>query len=540
MVLGLFVVYVGLSFLNDTHGFLGTDTGGKVATLRVMDQQGRLDPDLKYWAEQWDPNGTLHPLFYTFHWGTRWMNATTLPVLYAALPLYEALGYRGALVLPMLGSVAAALAARALAQRLGSKHPDRVFWVVGLASPLTVYALDFWEHSIGVALLLWAGVALVDAVGRRSWKLAFVAGVLFGAAFSLRTEALVYAAVAGAFAAWIAWRRAGPACVARLGAAMAGGALLSVGLDALLDQATVGRLIRLSRAGGAAAGAGGSGGTVPGSRISDAIATTVNLRASLDGAAYLQGAVLLLCLVMVVARFRRGSAEPDRRLLVGYGAVIALLYLTRFHEGPGFVPGLFAATPIAAVALVCGWQTPLRRTLTIAALSALPLVWIFQFVGGAAPQWAGRYELPTTIVLLIVGAVGLEALPRWLARSFIGLSVGVTLFGVVWLGQRSHDVGEASRAVNRLPQPVLVSSDAHLFREMGGSYDPSARRLTAVTRADQDRAATVVHEAGFHEFGFIDLDSDPVRQFSGYRAGDVQFIQLFDHVRLRVTTYRDA
>ena len=32
----LLAVYVALSFTLDSAGFLGTDTGGKVATLRVM------------------------------------------------------------------------------------------------------------------------------------------------------------------------------------------------------------------------------------------------------------------------------------------------------------------------------------------------------------------------------------------------------------------------------------------------------------------------------------------------------------------------
>ena len=35
-------LYVGLSFANDPRGFLGTDTGGKVATLRAMEDNARL------------------------------------------------------------------------------------------------------------------------------------------------------------------------------------------------------------------------------------------------------------------------------------------------------------------------------------------------------------------------------------------------------------------------------------------------------------------------------------------------------------------
>ena len=126
MAAALLVVYVALSFLNDTHGFLGTDTGGKVATLEMMSAHHEGRPDVGYWAAEWDPNGDLHPLFDTTLIKGRWIQVSTLPVLYAAVPLFNLFGYRGVLVLPMLGSVAAALAARALARRLGSQRP----WVL--------------------------------------------------------------------------------------------------------------------------------------------------------------------------------------------------------------------------------------------------------------------------------------------------------------------------------------------------------------------------------------------------------------------------
>src|SRR5207247_5147940 len=121
---------------------------------------------------------------------------TTLPALYLAYPLFRAGGYRAALLVPMLGSVLAALAARALARRLGASEGTGwlAFWAVGLTSPLTIYALDFWEHSLGVALMAWGVVVLLDAVGR--WPRAMAAGALFGAAATIRTEAFVFGAVA--------------------------------------------------------------------------------------------------------------------------------------------------------------------------------------------------------------------------------------------------------------------------------------------------------------------------------------------------------
>ena len=111
----------------------------------------------------------------------------------AASPLYDVGGYRLALLLPMVGSIAAAFAARAIARRVGRKGGWAAFWVIGLASPLAIYALDFWEHSLGVALMAWGVVALYDAVDDRpTWWRGLAAGAAFGAAFSMRTEALVY------------------------------------------------------------------------------------------------------------------------------------------------------------------------------------------------------------------------------------------------------------------------------------------------------------------------------------------------------------
>jgi len=117
----LLLVYVGLSFANNPHGYLGTDTGGKVATLRSMQATGSLQPVVGYWAQAYDHEGVLHPLALTAHLGGEWVNVTTLPMLYAGYPLYLLGGLRAILLLPMLGGVLTALGARALARRLGGR-----------------------------------------------------------------------------------------------------------------------------------------------------------------------------------------------------------------------------------------------------------------------------------------------------------------------------------------------------------------------------------------------------------------------------------
>ena len=244
----LLLLYAGCSLLNDPHAFLGTDTGGKVATIRAMDLRGDLDPDLGYWAERFDPEGIAHPIALNTRIGDQWVNVTTLPMVYAAVPLYELGGLRAIVLLPMLGGVLTALAARALARRLGGSGA-LAFWLVGLATPVAVYALDFWEHTLGTAAMVWAIVLLLDAgaPARRgrwpAWVLAGIGAALFGLAATMRTEALVYAVVTFAVVAVILVRHR-RSDMLRVGAASAVGLVVPLLANHLLETLVLGSGLR--------------------------------------------------------------------------------------------------------------------------------------------------------------------------------------------------------------------------------------------------------------------------------------------------------
>src|SRR5688572_14773608 len=115
--------------------------------MRVMAERGRFDPDVGYWAEPFDREGRLHPLGLTTRTSSgKWVNVTTLPALWVGWELYRLGGYRASLLVPMAGSIAAALAGLALLRRLGVASDGWAwggFWLLALASPLTIYALDF-------------------------------------------------------------------------------------------------------------------------------------------------------------------------------------------------------------------------------------------------------------------------------------------------------------------------------------------------------------------------------------------------------------
>lgn len=550
----LLACYVAASFLTDPGGFLGTDTGGKVATLRVMEG---ADPDLGYWAEEWDPDGALHPLWYTTRVGDRWVNVTTLPMLLAGKPLYDLGGYRAALLLPMLGGVAAAFAARSLARRLVGGQGWAAFWLVGLASPVAVYALDFWEHTVGLALLGWAAVALLDVVdGRAGWRGGLAGGVAIGLAGTMRTEALAYGAVWVVVTCGVLLRRArrpaaghppagapvaddrAPSLGRSLRAPVAVGLAAAAGVAAplvantALERAVLGRSLRTGRATGTVLDSGADGA----SRVIEALVTSLSPTPTLAPAGWLLGLLLFGALAFLAVR---AADAPGRDPFPAVGAallVVAIHAVVR-SDGLGFVPGLVAATPLAAVALALGRRLPHAGPLLAFALVPLPVVWRFQFTGGATPQWAGRYLLATGLLLAVVGICCLPRLATWARVGAVVLSATVTFTGVAWLSERSHDVARAIGVLEERPEDVLVSRVHHLAREGGATYG-DRRWLTAITDADVERAAGVVLASGGRSFALVgEAGADPAPPVAGFAAKPAGSVRLFSGVRLTVVAY---
>jgi len=493
----LLVAYFGLSFANNPHAFLGTDTGGKVATLRAMDARGDLNPDLGYWAQALDRDGVLHPITLTRHLGGQWVNVTTLPMIYAAYPLYELGGVRAILLLPMLGGVLTALGARALARRLGGRG-DLAFWVVGLATPVVVYSLDFWEHTLGLAAMVWGVVLLFDFADRRAgWRGALAGGALFGVAATMRTEALVYAVVTVGVVAWSARRRPRLELL-RAGVAVVGGLAVPLVANQGLEQLVLGTALRAGRASGAASDAGaGLGG-----RLEDALRTAVGLNDYRGAQDWLFGALIVVALGLA---FLRLLDDDVRRRRLGWWAlgVAGLLYVLRFKDGLGFLPGLLVASPLAVVGIVASGRRPsFRRPVTIAAV-ALPLVWAFQYGGGANPQWGGRYLLLSGLLLAVVAAVALESAPWRSVAAVVVVAGTITGAGLAWLAVRSHAFARAVSVAAAEPGPVVTTDLPHFWREGGGFYTPARRWLTAETIAQLPAAVDVVRRLNAPSFTLV-------------------------------------
>ncbi len=529
----LFLVLVALSLLTDGGGFLATDVGGKVATLEAMDRRGDLSPDLGYWAESADPDGSLYPMWSTTHVEDKWVNATTLPMLYVALPLYQAGGVHLAGLIPILGTLLAAVGAWRLTRELGGDG-TLAFWIVGIASPATIYALDFWEHSLALGMMVWAVIlALQGSRDERGLTAALGAGLLFGAAAAMRQEALVYGFVTGAALGLRLLMARCPLSAILRGAMMAAGAVAMVVLNTVLEWAAIGSSARTGRSTGTATAAGGDLAL----RLKEAIMT--------GASPFAQGDLIFLPIALVVAwllvelgrRSSQGDAAAVRPIIFALAGIAAVVILDLAAGGLRFVPGLAATTPVALLGVSQIGKDPDRRFVAAIALLSLPLVWLVQFTGGAAPQWGGRYILLSGTLLIAVATATLvsgQALKVLRGTAVAGLAI--TIIGAVWTVERTHSFGDAMRTLADRDEAALVFHDPHLARG-GGVLVLDEQWLVATGPEARQEAADALDALGITEVGFVQHDrgDDPLT-LPGWIITDEATVHLVNDLHLKLTT----
>lgn len=503
--LTVLVVYFSIASLNSTGGYLGTDTGAKVITLDRMAENDTESPAIGYWAEEWDPDGDYHPLYDTRRNADgEWINVTTLPMLIAALPLYEVGGYRLALLLPMLGGLLASFACRDIARGLaGERSGWWTFWIVSLASPITVYALDLWEHSLGAGFMVAAVALLLRArESPRWWLLSIGAGLLLGTSATMRAESFVVAFVAVAAACiTLLWKR-------RFAATLAVGALTVSGfaLPWLANAALEAQVGGNSRAARVGREAQREWWTELGERAEEALITWLAIPNLRYPGNVVLGALIVGSILAAVVAQRRGLTQRVWVLLV----LAAATYLVALSGGLAFVPGALVAAPFAAVALIFVRQSPERRLVVASALGMTVLIWLFQLTGGAGPQWGGRYILVPTLLLTTVGIVGLSATPRGSGArvGVAALAVAVTGFGLIWLNHRSHEVDEYFQVLAGQTEDVVVFANGFLVREAGPAY--AERHYLSVGRRGTLAGATrVVRASGAESIGIVSDNERP-------------------------------
>jgi hypothetical protein len=539
----LTVLYFGLSLLGSADAYLSTDTGGKTGALAAMVERDDWSTDLGYWAELSDPEGLAFPFAHTTRTENGWwVNTTSLPMVLAARPLWVAGGAQLALLIPMMAAAGAAVVAGRIQRRLDAERGTAAMWIVGLSTPLAVYALDFWEHSVGVFLMALGVLGVLNSFDvstrLRAAMYASGAGLAFGFAATMRQEALVYGFVSGVVFT-IGQLGGGPRrSAANLStalipsAAMAFGAVGVLYVNDLVEAKFYGSSLRAGRSVGTVAGAA-SGFE---ERVNAGFTIALSPINAIHPVATFFGLLILAGLVWLMITIRSGGAvRLPATLLIATAAILALRII-RF--GPTFVPGMVPAAPLVIAGAFLGTRTRQHRTVVGIALGALPLIFLTQYPAGAVPQWGGRYVLLTGFLLVIVSCA---ELPRLHAVAFRGLLVAgvlVTASGVWFNAVRTTSLEDDFELIETVADgDVVVWYDSVKARE-GGPEIVEHRWLSTVGDSERSAVLSILADESIDRFVYVDQIDAEVVEFEGFEAvSEIGEWELSPILRQRLTIF---
>ncbi|HZP29476.1 MAG TPA: hypothetical protein VFC99_11030, partial [Acidimicrobiia bacterium] len=360
-------------------------------------------------------------------------------------------------------------------------------------------------------------------------------GLLFGLAATMRTEALVYALVTTLVVGVLLLRhRRRLGAIVRFGGLVAAGLLLMLVANQVVERLTVGGSIRSGRAANTAAAVGAD--VVL--RVKEALTTTIGFNHWADGTDWFLGGLAVALLGYGAWRLL-GRDRNGRFLGLAAVAGAGLVYVTRFDARLGFIPGLLTASPLAVVGLFLAWRDRSFSRYRAVALLALPIVFLFQYQGGAHAQWGGRYVLTSGTLLVVAGALVVARSIGWGRIVVVGVAVAVTACGVVWLSQRTHAMADGFRTIVARHDQIVISEAAFLLREGGAFYDVDSHWLSGMTKADTRRAIGVARKSGATEFALLvpEGESRP-REIDGFVRRGSQRIDFPGLETLAVTYVR--
>ena len=179
-----------------TRGFATGDGGVKLWQVQGILHSGDLNAPLDYPGAIYDPDHQYAPFvepWAMWYQGKPYTEYAS-PFIWASVPLYALFGHAGLMLLPWLSGMLLIVMTAWLAWRV---RPDRAAalapLIVGFSSPLLVYSLEFWEHTPGTALAVFALVGVIKALDSRrraGWLIA--SGAAIGLSLTMRAELYVY------------------------------------------------------------------------------------------------------------------------------------------------------------------------------------------------------------------------------------------------------------------------------------------------------------------------------------------------------------
>ncbi|MDR7556481.1 MAG: hypothetical protein QN157_12855 [Armatimonadota bacterium] len=498
--------------------FWSPDAAVRFVQAEAMRRAAFNDVAVPYPAAAFDPEGRFFPAGPWFHFMRAGQHYLSYSPYFPALAgvLYNVGGYAGLLVVPVAAGIAALLVTARFLDRVAPALSAPGVVAVGLGTPLFIYSVVFWDHSL-VAALATGALALTATVlwrpSARAPARLGLAGVLLGIGLWFRNE--MYLLVAALLAAWLAWggkERIGGA--AALGAGVMVGALPAAVVNTRLFGSPLGwkgqDLVTGRLQGFAEAAGGGQAAGWLANKLGNAYYQLIspdfyafNPRAVAVGLGI--AAVLLVGTVLLVLGVRQRVHLP---VLVG-GAVVAITAIL-VASGRTALSGLLVTAPVVVLGLVGGRRQTWEWYLWTVVVLFTGAVIVTGTHGGL--QWGPRYLLPVVpaLVWLAVAAVdrARQAAPalwpslRLAAGLVLGASVLVQAAGVEHVDASLARNARVNEALRTAPAEVVVTGLEWLVLGAGPVY--FEKQLMLVRNAEDLRVlATRLSERQVERWTYV-------------------------------------
>jgi len=519
------LVYLCCAFyVLDPAALWSPDEGAKLLQLRSLrTEDGRLRFDTAYAGQALDPNldfaiPDMPTHLLSIEGGHIVMERLPFFAL-ISLPFYRLAGMSGVYLIPALAGALAAPLALALVGRSERKHLNWLLsWVlIAFGSPVFIYSILFWEHTIATILALggmWASMQICfEEGGKQAQKaiLAILAAFLLSAAAYLRLETLLLsAALIGACwllakdqRLWLTWigLALGLALLAYqpLHASLFDGDSLPANAHYLYRP-----LAYLKSAGWQA---------VPDLLVGPP--TDEGIHPGLIGVA-MTGAALV---VLVVSLWPR-QTTATRKIVYG-GLALGSLAAAYFLLTP--VPyraahGLLFSTPWALLGIAYARQAwieggPRIKTVLLTAVFGL-LAYTFALIGvrGSSPhgglEWGARFALsffPLLAILVVWGWKQETGVGRLIASILICLGFAFQVRGLLTIRQDKQINAALNLAIQSTPEANLITDIWWLLPNAAPFYPAKAIFGTGSPAEAAEWAERAVAQ-GVHTFDLATLD----------------------------------
>jgi 4-amino-4-deoxy-L-arabinose transferase-like glycosyltransferase len=464
-----------------TRGFATGDAGVKLWQVQGILHTGDLHAPLAYPGAIYDPEHQYSPFVepWSMWFAGQPYSEYTSPFIWISAPLYAAFGHAGLLLLPWLSGAVIILMTAWLAWRV---RPDRSAalapLIVGLSSPLLLYSLEFWEHTPGTALAVFALVGVIKARDSRRRALWLIlSGMAIGLGLTMRAELYVYPIAIVIGLVFFRSSRSMP-LIRSIGWLVVGG-LIAAGPWWLYQFVTWGSLFgpRLQQ------NVPVLGGTEMLARLGDSTGRNWSMLwpAQGDTASVLIGLLIaLVCAALITWALRRRKFwVADVGFWIGVAILIIMAALLVWQLAQGLRPDdLLTTFPIVLLLLLpaprrtqqsalSNQKSEIQRFLLIVSLAFVALVILVSpFQGGI--QWGPRFLLPIIPLLSVLvidragnlwGAIS-RSRRAGLAAAFLALFLAgsvATWQGVQFMRKAQIASEFMSEMIRNLPERVVVA-----------------------------------------------------------------------------------